>query len=128
MAESEALTYAGTMVAMAGITAIINNHFYFQGFCNGNKMRAAICSLIYKKSLRLSQTALHDTSPGKFVNLLSNDVGRFQFVSYTMHSLWIAPLITVFAIYLLWQEIQWAAVLGSTMFFAVIPLQSEFRK
>lgn len=127
MPYSEALKIAGLMVTISGIITT-SMHTHFAGYSNGNRVRAAVCNLLYKKSLRLSQTALHDTSPGKFVNLLSNDVSRFQFVSHTMHSLWVSPLITIFVLYLLWQEIQWAAILGSIAIFAVMPFQSEFSK
>lgn len=124
MSHAEAMKTAGLMVAMAGITAT-SIHYVDVGYNNANKVRAAVCGLMYKKSLRLSQTALHDTSPGKFVNLLSNDVGRFQLVSYSMHSLWVSPIITALALYFLWLEIQWAAVFGSIVIFTVVPLQSE---
>lgn len=114
------------MVVMAGIIAI-SIHFTDEAAFVGTKVRVAVCNLIYKKSLRLSQTALNDTSPGKFVNLLSNDMGRLQTVSGSMHSLWVSPLITVLALHLLWHEIEWAAVLGSIVIFTAMPLQSEFR-
>lgn len=128
MPYSEAAKYAGLMIAVAGVGALINSHYYFVEVCNSTKLRAAICKLIYKKSMRLSQTSLHDTSPGKLVNLLSNDVSRFQAVSSTMNALWVSPLVTVTAMVLLWQEIQWAGIFGSIIFFAMMPLQSEFLK
>lgn len=128
MSYNEAAMYAGLMVTMAGIGALINSHYYFIEVCNSTKVRAAICKLIYKKSMRLSQSSLHDTSPGKLVNLLSNDVSRFQAVSSTMNALWVSPLITVIAMVLLWREIQWAGIFGSIIFFAMMPLQSEFLK
>lgn len=125
MSYSDALLLATLMVVVASVTAT-SIHFTDAAALAGTNVRTAICNLVYKKSLRLSQTALHDTSPGKFVNLLSNDMGRIQFVSYSMHWLLISPIVTTFALYFLWQEIQWAAVSGSIVIFTVMPLQSEF--
>lgn len=126
MSYDDALLIASLMVIMAGITAAINSHYYFVGACNANRVRAAVCNLLYKKSLRLSQRSLHDTSPGKFVNLLSGDVSRTM--STSIHYLWVSPLATAFALYFLWQELQWPAFLGAIIFFVVLPLQSEFGK
>lgn len=126
MPHSEALMYASLMATLAGVSAATMSHYSFMSNGNGNKVRVAVCNLIYKKSLRLSQTALHDTSPGKMVNLLSNDVSRFEMVSTTVHSLWLTPIFTLIVIYFLCQEMQWAAILGLTIVFIVLPVQSEF--
>lgn len=128
MAYNEALMYASLMASLAGVSAATMSHYSYMSNCNGNKVRVAVCNLIYKKSLRLSQTALHDTSPGKLVNLLSNDVSRFEMVSTTVHSLWLTPIFTLFVIYFLCQEMQWAAILGLTIVFTVLPVQSQFVK
>lgn len=125
MSYDDALMYAGLMVALQGVTATMMTHYLNVGFCNSMKVRVAITNLIYKKSLRLSQTALHDTSPGKLVNLLSNDVSQFDLVSLRVNSLWISPLFMVIALYFLWQELQWGAILGFCVIFTVMPLQSE---
>lgn len=77
------------------------------------------------QSLQLSQRALYDTSPGKLVNLLSNDVSRFDIVSVVMHSLWASPFFTVFATYILWNEVRWAGVLGIAIVFLIVPIQSN---
>lgn len=128
MTYNEALVYAGLLAGMAGMSTITISHYFNESLCNSNKVRAAVCNLIYKKSLRLSQTALHDTSPGKVINLLSNDVNRFESVSMFVHAIWAAPLYTTIAMYFLWQEIRWAAIAGLIIVFSVMPAQSELKK
>lgn len=74
--------------------------------------------------MRLSQKSLIESAPGKLVNLLSNDVSRFDVVAMVLHPLWTSPLMTIIAAYILWREIRWAGVVGMTIIFLVVPLQS----
>lgn len=76
------------------------------------------------QSLRLSHTAFGETAPGKVVNLLSNDVGRFDYASILVNALWMAPLLTLIIGVLLWQEIGWAGVIGIMIVFVIVPIQS----
>lgn len=78
--------------------------------------------------MRLSQTALGDTAPGKVVNLLSNDVNRFDIVSIIINAMWTAPLMTFIAGYILWREVQWAGMFGIAIIFIVVPIQSKFKQ
>jgi len=78
---------------------------------------AALSSLIYRKALRLSRTALGDTTVGQVVNLLSNDVGRFDLVLINVHYLWIAPLELIVVTYLMYLEV--SGCLGNRRMFLI---------
>lgn len=125
MSYDEALVYATVMSALVAIYGIGSNHYYMNGNHSSMKVRVAVCNLIYKKSLRLSQTALCDTSPGKMVNLLSNDLNRFDLCIMLMSAIWGSPLITLIAAILLWNETGWAGMIGLTIIFTVAPLMSK---
>lgn len=71
----------------------------------GMKIRVAICSLIYRKTLRLSKSAFGDTTTGQIVNLISNDVARFEQCVQSLHYLWVGPLQTLIITYLMYQEV-----------------------
>lgn len=60
------------------------------------------------------------------VNLLSNDVSRFDFIFSYMHALWVSPLMTIIAIYILWIEVRWAGIIGTAVIFIIVPIQSNF--
>lgn len=77
------------------------------------------------QSLRLSKTALGETTVGQVVNLLSNDVNRFDVAVIFVHYLWIGPLATVIITFFMWWEINWAAVVGVGVMLAFIPLQGK---
>lgn len=79
----------------------------------------------YCQALRLSQKSLIETSPGKIVNLLSNDVSRFEIISLLVHPLWASPLLTISAAYILWQETQWAGMIGLAVILLIVPIQSK---
>lgn len=76
------------------------------------------------QALRLSRAALGDTASGKVVNLLSNDVSRFDIVSIFIHHMWVAPLSAVIIMYFLWTQAGLAGLIGMIPIFLVVPLQS----
>lgn len=73
----------------------------------------------------MSKTALGDTAAGKIVNLLSNDVSRFDMVSIFIHHMWVAPTSALFVTYFLYVEAGYAGIIGIIPVFLVVPLQSE---
>lgn len=86
---------------------------------------AYICNKNVFQALRLAQMGISETSPGKLVNLLSNDVQRFASLS-TWHPLWFSPITTIAASIILWNDIRWAGIIGVAIILAFIPIQSEF--
>lgn len=85
-------------------------------------------SFFILQSLRLSRTSLDETTVGQVVNLLSNDVSRFDMAYKHFHFLWIGPLGTVVVTYFLWQEIGGvSSLLGVAGLLAFVPLQGICR-
>lgn len=121
--KTEALWYAGAVVLLNAVSALFINQYIMGAFHYGMKVRAACCALIYRKALRLSKTALGDTASGKIVNLLSNDVSRFDIVSIFIHHMWVAPTAALIVMYFLYAEAGYAGALGIIPVFLVVPLQ-----
>lgn len=121
--KDQAFIYAGAIVICIFATTLLNNQYIMGAFHDGMKVRAAACALIYRKSLRLSKTALGETASGKIVNLLSNDVSRFDLVSIFIHHMWASPIITFIVTYFLWAEAGWAGLIGIATVFVVVPIQ-----
>lgn len=78
------------------------------------------------QSLRLSQTALGETAPGEVVNLLSNDVNRFDMISLLLNTLWTAPVLSIIVSCLLFAEIGSAGLVGIVIILIVVLIQSMF--
>lgn len=60
------------------------------------------------------------------VNLLSNDVARFDYASMLLNTMWTAPLLTIIVAILLWFEIGYSGLIGISIVFIVVPLQCKF--
>ncbi|KAL3283209.1 hypothetical protein HHI36_006358 [Cryptolaemus montrouzieri] len=92
------------------------------------KMRICCGSLIYRKALRLSKSALAKTTIGQIVNLLSNDVTKFeQGFDNTDYAI-ITPIQTGVGLYMLYSEIGIAAVFGVLFLLSFVPLQMYVAK
>ncbi|XP_025829254.1 multidrug resistance-associated protein 4-like [Agrilus planipennis] len=89
----------------------------------GMQMRVAVCSLIYRKSLKLNQSAFEEVSTGQLVNLLSNDVDRFDSLLLHIHSLWLCPVEIVIIIILIYFHVGFTATLGSIFLVIFLPIQ-----
>ncbi|KAE9537850.1 hypothetical protein AGLY_005822 [Aphis glycines] len=89
----------------------------------GMKIRIATCNLIYKKALRLKVNGLDQTSNGQILNLISNDVNRFDTSIVCLPFLWIGPIEAAVVTYFMWQEVSVSSLLGIATLIMFIPLQ-----
>ncbi|EDV91221.1 probable multidrug resistance-associated protein lethal(2)03659 [Drosophila grimshawi] len=114
---------------VGSVLSVVTQHPLMLGIVHlGMKMRVALSSLVYRKALRLSHNALGDTSIGQVVNLLSNDVGRFDSVLVNLHYIWLGPLELVVITYLMFEKIGVACFFGIALMLLVMPLQSYLAK
>ncbi|CAK9828615.1 ABC transporter C family member 4 [Anthophora retusa] len=119
-----ALLYAAGISLATAVNVITLNQAIFGAFHVGAKIRVATCSVVYRKALRLSKTALGETAPGKVVNLVANDVNRFDLVSIFIHHMWSAPLSALIIAYFLYIEAGYSGLIGIAAVFVVVPIQS----
>ena len=101
-------------------------HFIFP--ISGMKLRVAHCSFIYRKALRLSRKAQGESTIGQMVNLLSNDVNRFDYSAFFVHYFWVGPLQLLIVLYISWSTIGPACFVGAGLVVAFVPLQSWIGK
>lgn len=124
--QEQAFWYAGGVV-LCSLVNILFAHPYMMGVLHlGMKIRVACCSIIYRKALRLSKTALGETTAGQVVNLLSNDVNRFDVAVLFAHQLWVGPIETLVCTYFMYLQIGISAALGVLVLIMFIPMQSKY--
>ncbi|KAG5877236.1 hypothetical protein JTB14_025356 [Gonioctena quinquepunctata] len=124
--SQEGAYYYALGVVLCSLVYVVVSHPYAQGiFHLGMKLRVACCSLIYRKSLKLSKTSLGQTTAGQIVNLLSNDVNRFDNAALFAHLLWIGPVETVVCSYLMYLQIGFSITFGVLALIMYIPIQRQ---
>nr|CAD7423123.1 unnamed protein product [Timema monikensis] len=127
--KTEAYLYAGSLVASTFISSMLYSHTNFGVMSISTRVRVACCSLMYRKILRLSKTATGHTTTGQVVNLLSNDVSRFDKVLMFLHYVWIMPFQTVLLTYFIWQFVGISALVGvGALFLQTVPVQGYLGK
>ncbi|CAG5933599.1 unnamed protein product, partial [Menidia menidia] len=138
------LGYAGGLtICTIGLTVLHHLYFYHVQRA-GMKIRVAMCHLIYKKvqmktkntardsrvrsdsALCLSSSAMGKTTTGQIVNLLSNDVNKFDDVTIFLHFLWVGPLQAAAVVGLLWMEIGPSCLAGMVVLMFLMPTQTMF--
>uniref|UniRef100_A0A0U9HSH2 Putative ABCC protein n=1 Tax=Chrysomela populi TaxID=154003 RepID=A0A0U9HSH2_CHRPP len=120
----------GSGVVLLAFLNVTITHFTSLG-CQrvGMRVRIACCSLIYRKLLKLNHTSLGQTAAGQLVNLLSNDVLRFDLASNFLHYAWIMPIQAVLAFYVMYSNVGIAAVAGMlAIAIQAIPIQGYLSK
>lgn len=126
--KTEAYLYAGAVILCSALTVLSVHPFMLSQLHVGMKLRVAMCSMIYRKALKLSKTALGDTTAGQVVNLLSNDVGRLDLSVIFLHYLWVGPVETIVVTYLMYREIELSSLVGVAFMLLFIPLQAFLGK
>ncbi|XP_068165844.1 ATP-binding cassette sub-family C member 4 [Antennarius striatus] len=122
----ETLGYAaGMSLCTIGLTMLHHLYFYHVQR-SGMKIRVAMCHMIYKKALCLSSSAMGKTTTGQIVNLLSNDVNKFDEVTIFLHYLWVGPLQAAAVVGLLWVEIGPSCLAGMVVLMFLMPVQTMF--
>ncbi|XP_075905473.1 ATP-binding cassette sub-family C member 4-like [Nelusetta ayraudi] len=120
--------YAAALSLSAFALTVLQHVYYYLVLRTGMKMRVAICHLIYRKALSLSSESMGHTTTGQIVNLLSNDVNRFDEITLNLHYLWLAPIQAVVIIGLLWYEIGPSCLAGLAAITLMVPVQTWFGK
>ncbi|XP_003399081.1 ATP-binding cassette sub-family C member 4 isoform X1 [Bombus terrestris] len=110
--KNEVLAYVGYLITCLIISVFILHHCTLLSRKTGMKMRIACCSLIYRKILRLSENSLSQISSGQVVNLLSNDVSRFDELTYYLNFLWITPIQLTVVTVVMWHKIGIPSIIG----------------
>ncbi|XP_077866447.1 ATP-binding cassette sub-family C member 4-like [Saccoglossus kowalevskii] len=103
MGSREAYFWALAISVSLGLNTVFLqiNNFQFRRI--SMQMKAACCSLVYRKALRLSNKALDETTTGHIVNIISNDINKLDHLFRFVHYLWASPLIFAFIFVLIWK-------------------------
>ncbi|KAJ8874683.1 hypothetical protein PR048_025549, partial [Dryococelus australis] len=123
MSEQQAYLNALGLLGCCFINVLVRQPVSMAMAHMGMKLRVATCSLIYRKSLRLSQTAASEATVGQIVNLMSNDTTRFENSIILLPYLVVGPAQALIVTYFIWDSMGISAVFGMFAILIFIPLQ-----
>ncbi|KAL1513309.1 hypothetical protein ABEB36_002731 [Hypothenemus hampei] len=127
ISNNQAYIYAGALTCTTFVETVIIHHAVFHILHLGMRLKAAAIAMMYRKAMRLSKLALADTTIGKMINLISNDVSRFNSCVF-LNDLWLAPILLVVYTYLLYIYAGWTGMVGLLLLLCSIPLQGWMGK
>ena len=130
--EGPTLDVKRGFMIVAGMSALMISsslfvQWYFQiMFAQSYRVRAALISLIFRKSLSMSAEAKSTTNEGETANLMSVDASKIaDFIPYMHSLLWSLPFQIVIASALLFTNVGWAALAGIAVMVLLIPISAK---
>ncbi|KAK9888735.1 hypothetical protein WA026_000961 [Henosepilachna vigintioctopunctata] len=122
--------YLGCALVFVNFTnSVLWHHSSLMTSRIGMRVRIACSSLMYRKVLRLNKTSLDDTNVGQLVNLLSNDVNRFDLAAQYSHYIWVMPIQAMIGIWIMYRTIGISTLPGmATMIIQALLFQGTFSK
>ena len=131
--DSNAASYVGYLYTVGlglttTLTVCMHHQCYFRSTRIGTQIRVALTSIIYKRLLSLPTRAIMKTTTGQVINLISNDVSKFEELSMDMHNIWSAPLEAIIVFGFIWNQIGISTLFSYAVLLLLVPLQWFFSK
>ncbi|CAH0750174.1 unnamed protein product [Diatraea saccharalis] len=114
--------YAVALLACATVQTMLLAHYFTRMYLVGMRIRTALTSAIYRKSLRMSNAARKESTVGEIVNLMSVDAQRFLELTAYLNMIWSAPLQIALALYFLWGILGPSVLAGLAVMIILIPV------
>ncbi|KAK2583563.1 hypothetical protein KPH14_009513 [Odynerus spinipes] len=116
--------YTILLLITAILQTLILSQYFHRMFLVGLRIRTALIAAIYRKALRMSNSARKESTLGEIVNLMSVDAQRFMDLTAYINMIWSAPLQIVLALYFLWEKLGPAVLAGLAVMIVLIPVNA----
>ncbi|GAB6021503.1 Multidrug resistance-associated protein 7 [Chamberlinius hualienensis] len=120
--EYEGYYLAAGLCGASLLSSFINVHYSFMLYNVGLKIRTALISTIYRKTLHLRSSAMADFSIGEVVNFMSTDTDRVVNIFTSFHEFWSMPIKIAICLFLLHQQVGVAYLAGVGFAIVLIPI------
>lgn len=125
MSQQMAAIYALSMIVANVASTFFNHHGHYLSQQFGMKLRIASSTLMFRKIMRLNNSSLGETTAGKVVNLLANDLTRFDLAFIFLHYIWIIPIQVAAVAYLGYWQAGYSAIVGLLSLMVIaLPVQA----
>ncbi|KAJ3127452.1 Multidrug resistance-associated protein 4 [Nowakowskiella sp. JEL0407] len=123
---TDGIIYSVVLSLFVLLHAILHHIEFWLAMRCGMQLRIGFITAIYKKCLQLS--IAHTSSSGLIVNIVSNDVQRFEDCSPFLHFIWLGPLEVLIVWYFMYQQIGLASIAAVASILMLIPIQGMIAK
>ncbi|CAD7702664.1 unnamed protein product [Ostreobium quekettii] len=121
------VVFGVALVTASAVDGLMFHQLWWIGWKLGFRMRQQCMASIHAKVMRLNSSTITRVSTGRVVNLVSNDIGRFDFTAILWQYSWLGPLELVIVLVLVGLEVGFLpAVCGVGAFALMIPMQAVF--
>ncbi|RNA36438.1 multidrug resistance-associated 1 [Brachionus plicatilis] len=114
--------YTALLFLSAFIQSFVLQHYFHRMFIVGSRIKTSTTNLVYKKSLRLLTSARKSTTVGEMTNLIAVNAQMIGDLTTYLNIIWSAPFQITVAMYMLWQYLGVAAIIGVSTILIFIPL------
>ncbi|KYQ56410.1 Multidrug resistance-associated protein 4, partial [Trachymyrmex zeteki] len=124
ISTNEVMIYITFLIIVNVFSIMLIHHSFMQSLHVGMRIRIACSSLLYRKLLRLNTASMNQTGTGQIMNLLSNDVIRFDQLTMCLNYIWIMPFMIAIVGTIMWQKVGISGFAGiGTLLIIVLPGQ-----
>lgn len=121
-------SFAQSMAALLVITSFVfalSRHYCWICLLRvGNNARTATTAMIYKKVLAMSRSSSEVADIGQVINIIANDLNRFEEIAWNANTFICVPPMVAIAIYISYSWIGFACASGFIVILILVPLQS----
>ncbi|XP_015788861.1 multidrug resistance-associated protein 4-like [Tetranychus urticae] len=127
--EGYDIYYIAAAFCLCSMLFLISHHAWLLFILRlGMRVRIAVQSLLMEKTFVLSKSALHNNKVGNIINLMSNDVTKFDECAMYAHSVFMAPLEALVISIILFYSLGYPYVIGLILLISFVPLQAYIGK
>lgn len=122
---TEAYWYASGIVFSTAFMLATLHPFNMYVVKMSSKIRVGCSGLIYQKTLRLTKSQADEGENGRIINLLTNDIDKFDTALVELHDVLKGPLEVLAFSVVIYMEIGVAALVGIVFLAGFVPLQGK---
>ncbi|GJQ66878.1 hypothetical protein Trydic_g7901 [Trypoxylus dichotomus] len=124
----DAYKYSFIITFILILQPLFNHTYYMRMMETAQQIRIGLCSLVYRKSLKLSTSSLIEITNGKIVTIISKDVMLFETMLQFINEVWIGIIQVIAMTYVMYTQIGVPALIGIGFLVALTPLQGVVAK
>lgn len=118
----QGIVLAFTMFFSAEMSSILLSHYFYLMYRVGTRVQACLTAAVYRKTLRLSNSARREKTVGEIINLMAIDIDRFQQITPQTMQYWSNPFQIGLALFLLYQQLGPSVFSGVTVMVLLLPV------